>query len=116
MSELASKRWAERGRTEAEMREYFQTAPLDAILEEFSTMRRHYEMAGTILNQRVQKERNVEACANCGRGFSKDVPWFNREVVKDPETGIITNIFSCSQACFIALKRKENNPRLVRKQ
>lgn len=115
MSELAKSRWEGIQQTEAEMREYFQTAPLDDILERYQTMRKHYEQAGAIVNHRVNTERNVEECANCGTKLGKEKGWYNREVVKDPETGTVSNIFSCSQACFMSLKRKQNNPRLVSK-
>lgn len=109
MSKVVHQRWKGVTQTEDDIRAYFNAADLDEVLETFAIMRKHYEVAGKVLDERVQKERNKEACANCGKEFTKDIPWFNRNPVKDPDTGIITNIFTCSQACLIATK--SNQPR-----
>ena len=107
MSSVAKSRWDAVTRNDEQLRECFQKAPLDDVLEIYAVMRKQYEMVGRILDDRVQQERNKEACANCGKEFSKDSPWYNREPVKDEATGIITNVFSCSQACMIALRGKQ---------
>jgi len=106
MSRVAQERWNGVQQSEDQLREYFGAVDLDTALETYATMRKHYEMAGKILDARIQSERNVEECANCHKKFDKDNPWYNREPVKDMQTGIITNVFSCSQACMIALKGK----------
>lgn len=104
MSKVVKQRWEGIAQTEEDLRHYFADVELDQALDTFATMRKHYEIAGKIIDDRIQSERNKEACANCGKEFNKDVPWFNREPVKDPQTGIITNVFTCSQACLIAMK------------
>lgn len=105
-SDAVQHRWKGVAQTEQELQEYFKSVDLDTALETYYAMRKQYESAGKIVDTRVQAERNAEECANCGKKFDKDSPWFNREPTKDYRTGVLYNIFSCSQACMIALKGK----------
>lgn len=111
MSEVAHLRWDGLAQDEDSMRQFFEQAPLDAALESYAVMRKHYEIAGKCIDTRVQQERSQEKCENCGKQFDKDTVWYNREAVKDPVTGTIRNIFSCSQACMIAVKGRGRKPR-----
>jgi len=111
MSSVAHQRWDGVAQDEVSLREYFESAPLDSALESYAVMRKHYELAGKCIDTRVQEERNQEKCENCGRPFDREHVWYNRESVKDPLTGSIRNIFSCSQACMIALKGRGRKPR-----
>jgi hypothetical protein len=111
MSEVAHQRWSGQAQDEQALRQYFENAPFDEALEAYAAMRRNYEIAGKIVDVRVQKERSEEKCANCGKAFDENTLWYNREAVKDPQTGTIRNIFSCSQACMIAIKGKVRKPR-----
>jgi len=104
MSRVVQHRWNGVAQTEQEVQEYFSTVEIGVALETYAVMRKHYETAGKLLDQRIQKENQREVCGNCGKEFSRDVPWYNREPVKDPLTGTVTNVFSCSQACMIALR------------
>jgi hypothetical protein len=115
MARVAHERWSGITQTEDEIRKYFESADLDAALETYAVMRKQYEQAGKLIDHRVQTERNTEACENCGTRFDKDKVWYNREPVKDPETGIMRNIFSCSQACMIALKGKATGIKQARR-
>lgn len=107
MAQVARGRWDGATQTEEDIREYFESENLDKAFEAYSGMRKMYELAGKLLDTRVQAERNQEACEYCGKKFDKDNPWFNRDPVKDMATGIIRNIFTCSQACMIALRGKK---------
>lgn len=111
MSSVAQHRWDGLAQDEDSLRRYFEETPLDAALETYAVMRRHYEIAGKCIDTRVQSERSQEKCENCGKQFSKDIVWYNREAIKDPVTGTIRNIFSCSQACMIAIKGRGRKPR-----
>jgi hypothetical protein len=106
MSEIAIHRWNGVSQSDDKIREFFESAKLDDAFESYAVLRKQYEIAGKILDTRVQEAHNVEKCEYCGKRLDKDIPWFNRDPVKDPATGIIRNIFACSQACMIAMKGK----------
>lgn len=111
MATVVSHRWNGVAQTEEALRNYFETTPLDAALETYATMRKQYEAAGKLIDARVQEERSVERCENCKKTFDKTNVWYNREAVRDDVTGTIRNVFSCSQACMIAIKGKGRRPR-----
>lgn len=111
MSEVAHQRWDGVAQDENSLREYFENGPFDEVLEAYAVMRKNYEIAGKCVDVRVQKERSQEKCENCGKQFDNENIWYNREPIKDPQTGTIRNIFSCSQACMIALKGRGRKPR-----
>jgi hypothetical protein len=104
MSEVAHHRWHGLAQDEDSVREFFENCTLDVALESYAVMRKHYEIAGKCIDDRVQLERSQEKCENCGKIFDQDNVWYNREAVKHPVTGTLRNIFSCSQACMIAIK------------
>lgn len=105
MATLARLRWDGEQSNEMEMREFFNEAPLDKAMTAYASIRKQYELAGELLDKRVQATQE-EKCSNCGTVFTRDVRWFHRDPVKDVATGIVRNVFSCSQACFIANKQK----------
>ena len=111
MTEVVNHRWNGVAQTEDALRHYFESSPLDMALETYSVMRKQYELAGKVIDQRVQDERNEERCENCKKKFDQVNVWYNRESVKDPVTGTVRNVFSCSQACMIAIKGKGRKPR-----
>lgn len=111
MSEVVGHRWNGVAQTEEGLRHYFENTPLETALETYAVMRKQYELAGKLIDARVQDERNEEKCENCEKRFDGTNVWYNREAVKDPVTGTIRNIFSCSQACMIAIKGKGRKPR-----
>lgn len=105
MANLARIRWDGEQADDTAMREFYDTAPLDKLFTSYAAIRKQFELAGELLNKRVQAGEE-EKCSNCGTHFTKDVRWFHRDPVKDQATGIVRNVFSCSQACFIANKQK----------
>lgn len=106
MKNLARQRWDAVEQNDKGMRDFFKTAPMERCFSAYDVLRKQYELAGTLLNERVQSEE-VEKCSNpdCNVVFGNGVRWFHRDTVKDKETQIVRNVFSCSQACFIANKR-----------
>ena len=78
---------------------------MSALFPVYDAIRKQFELAGQLLNDRVQ-EQNEEKCSNCGMPFTRDVRWFHRDPIKDPLTGSVYNVFSCSQECYIANKHK----------
>jgi hypothetical protein len=96
----AEHRWNVTQQTDANFKEHCRTIPLDALLEEYAQMRKRYEAAGAILNDRVQKEKSEQVCEACGKDLTS-IGWYNRQPVRDPETDIVRNVFSCSPSCFL---------------
>jgi hypothetical protein len=113
MQEVANQRWEGLAQTEATIRQYFQTAPLKQILDTYAIMRKQFELAGKELDNRVQADRNQEVCASCGKEILNG-KWHAREPFKDPITGVMGNIFSCSYKCWVA-SRSGNREPLVNK-
>jgi hypothetical protein len=111
MSEIAHQRWDGLAHDENSLRRHFENSPLDVALESYAVLRKHYEIAGKCIDVRVQQERSQEKCENCGKIFDQDNVWYNREAQKHPVTGTVRNIFSCSQACMIAIKGRGRKPR-----
>lgn len=107
MAKVASVRWDGIRQTEQDIREFFENRDLGTCMDTFAAMRKQYEIAGKIIDVRVQ-EKNVEACIICGKVFGKDNPWFNRDPVKDLATGIVRNVFTCCQAHLIESKSRQS--------
>jgi hypothetical protein len=105
MADLARIRWDGAQADEKELREFYETQPLDRLMAAHEAQRKMFEIASELLNKRVQAE-SKEVCSNCGLVFTRDVRWFHRDPVKNLETGIVTNVFSCSQACYNVNKAK----------
>ena len=111
MREIARQRWAADEINFAEAELYFKTADLDEGMETYQEMRKIYEMAGKMMDQRFQEERQQEEkCSNpkCpfeegGKKFDRNVPWYFRQAKKDPATGRLYNVFACSAGCMVAI-------------
>ena len=103
---LARIRWDGRAAEEQELRAFFTTQPLENLLTTYDGLRHQFELAGSLLNERI-REQDQERCSNpdCDVVFSSERRWYHRDPVKDPTTGIIRNVFSCSEACLIVNKR-----------
>lgn len=103
---LARIRWDGRAAEEQQLRDFFTTQPLEMLFTTYETLRNQFELAGSLLNDRIRAQ-DQERCSNpdCDVVFTPERRWYHRDPIKDPVTGTIRNVFSCSEACLIVNKR-----------
>jgi hypothetical protein len=97
-------RWAAEHATEDALRSHFQTIPLDRALALLGQMRHNCELAGQILNGRINVPE-IQRCKTCGLTYDDmrkagKPDWFlNRPHYSAKDRSIIEVDHFCSGAC-----------------
>lgn len=101
-------RWAGEQAAEEELRHHFETIPLEKALALLAKMRKNCEMAGGILNGRINVPE-LQKCATCGRTYDELIAgsrmrdWFlNKPYYDKEDRNIIHVLHFCSAACISA--------------
>jgi hypothetical protein len=104
-------RWDGRAKTDEEVREYYLNADHGEGLAALQTLRKHVEIAARAYDENIHRGAG-EVCANptCKRQLGPHFPPYNKMPVKDPDTQQVRNIFTCCQACYVAVHGKSGNP------
>jgi len=98
-------RWAAEHATEESLREHFQTIPLDRGLALLGQMRHNCELAGQILNGRINVPED-QRCETCKKTYDSLVKsgmrdWFLNQPYYDKEDRSIIRVrHFCSSACI----------------
>ena len=100
-------RWAGEKAVEEELREFFSSLELEKALKVLADMRHNCEIAGTILNARIN-EPNIQRCEVCKKSLDdlaregKQVRgWRMDKPRRDPQNVNITLVqHFCSDACL----------------
>ena len=98
-------RWAGEAAAEEELRQHFLTIPLEKALPLLDKMRKNCELAGKILNERINVPE-IQKCKTCGKTYDQLIKsqrmrdWFLNRPHYDPkDRNIILVDHFCSAAC-----------------
>lgn len=107
-SKNATAQWQKRFNTDAEVREHFLSVDHNLGLQDLQDMRRQVDIAARSYDENIQRN-SEERCANneCRRKLGPNQPWYNRQPVKNLDTGQTHNVFTCSLACFVIVHGKD---------
>jgi len=104
-------RWQERFESEEACKEYFLNCDLSDGVQELGKLRKMVEIASNAYNENIQRGQG-EICANpkCRKVMGPSNPHYNRQVIKDKDSGKVRNVFTCSRACYLAVWATKGNP------
>ena len=113
----AAATWLSLSATELEVRQHFQSIPVQSGLETLARMRKQCDLAAETLQSRMN-ESNTERCSGCGKTLEevRKSQWIMQGSEVDPETGVPMPYRYCGPQCVRARNREKMLPPEDRKK